>query len=70
LPERPLRGRARGRAHGSDVALIDDGYAGSALPARRKAAIALTDVVLGRRDLDDELAATLRREWTAPSWSS
>ncbi len=49
-----------------DVALIDDGYAGSALSARRKAAIALTDVVLGRRDLDDALAATLRREWSAP----
>ena len=49
-----------------DVTLIDDDYAGSALSAQRKAAIALTDVVLGHRDLDDALAATLRREWTAP----
>jgi AhpD family alkylhydroperoxidase len=49
-----------------DVALIDDGYTGSVLSPRRKAAIALTDVVLGRRDLDGALAATLRHEWTAP----
>jgi AhpD family alkylhydroperoxidase len=47
-----------------DVALIDDGWAESSLSPRRKSAIALTDVVLGRRDLDDALAATLHREWT------
>ena len=46
-----------------DVALIDDGYAGSPLSERRKAVIALTDVVLGRRDLDAALAATLHAEW-------
>jgi len=32
------------------VALIDDAWATSTLPVRHKAAIALTDVVLGRRD--------------------
>jgi alkylhydroperoxidase family enzyme len=35
-----------------DVTMIDDGYATSSLSARRKAAIALTDAVLGRADAD------------------
>jgi AhpD family alkylhydroperoxidase len=49
------------------VALIDDGWAASALSAREKAAIALTDVVLGRTAaVDGALASALRREFTAP----
>ena len=47
--------------------MIDDQYATSMLSARRKAAIALTDVVLGRSErVDDALAARLRAEWSAP----
>lgn len=34
-----------------DVAMIDDGWTRSALSARRKAAIALTDAVLDRADV-------------------
>jgi AhpD family alkylhydroperoxidase len=47
-----------------DVALIDDHYAGSSLSPQRKDAIALTDVVLGRRPLDDALVETLHRAWS------
>ena len=51
----------------ADVARIDDGYATSALSPRRKAAIALTDVVLGRAEaVDDALAAALAHEFGAP----
>jgi AhpD family alkylhydroperoxidase len=47
----------------ADVAMIDDAYAASALSARRKAAVALTDVVLGRTEaVDDALAAALARD--------
>ena len=49
----------------TDVAMIDDGYATSALSARRKAAIALTDVVLGRTErVDAAAAAALAAEFT------
>ena len=49
----------------TDVAMIDDAYATSALSQRRKAAVALTDVVLGRTEaVDDALAAALARELT------
>lgn len=52
----------------ADVARIDDGYAASALSSRRKAAIALTDVVLGRADrVDAALAVALEREFTPPA---
>ena len=48
-----------------DVASIDDAYPGSGLSTRRKTAIALTDVVLGRTDrVDDRLATALAREFT------
>lgn len=43
--------------------MIDDAYATSTLAPRHKAAIALTDVVLGRTEaVDRALAATLARE--------
>ena len=46
------------------VALIEDGYAASSLSSREKAAIALTDVVLGRTArVDDALAGALHREF-------
>jgi len=46
--------------------MIDDAYATSALSARHKAAIALTDVVLGRTDgVDERLAEVLGQEFTA-----
>jgi AhpD family alkylhydroperoxidase len=49
----------------ADVTMIDDAYTDSALSARHKAAIAMTDVVLGRMEhIDDALAATLAREFT------
>jgi alkylhydroperoxidase family enzyme len=47
----------------ADVTMIDDAYATSSLSDRRKAAIALTDVVLGRTaGVDADLAAVLRRD--------
>jgi alkylhydroperoxidase family enzyme len=47
------------------LAMIDDQYAISMLPARHKAAIGLTDVVLGRTErVDGALAAALAREFT------
>jgi alkylhydroperoxidase family enzyme len=47
--------------------MIDDAYAGSALAEPRKAAVALTDVVLGRTPAVDEgLAAALARHFTPP----
>ncbi len=47
------------------VALIDDAYAVSALSPRHKAAIALTDVVLGRRaEVHAALAAELHAIFT------
>jgi AhpD family alkylhydroperoxidase len=49
----------------TDVTMIDDAYADSALSARHKIAIALTDVVLGRSErIDDRLDAALAREFT------
>ena len=46
--------------------MIDAAYATSSLSDRRKAAIALTDVVLGRTGrVDATLAAALGREFTA-----
>jgi alkylhydroperoxidase family enzyme len=48
----------------ADVMMIDAGYSSSSLSDRRKAAIALTDVVLGRTArVDAKLAATLGREF-------
>jgi AhpD family alkylhydroperoxidase len=48
------------------VDMIDDAYAGSTLSSRHKAAIALTDAVLGRTDgVDAPLAAALGREFEA-----
>ena len=45
--------------------MIDDGYATSDLSSRRKAAIALTDVVLGRTArVAPPLADALAREFT------
>lgn len=48
----------------AQVAMIDDGYASSALAARHKAAIALTDAVLGRRDVDAALARELEARFS------
>jgi len=43
--------------------MIDDAYSSSSLAPRRKAAIALTDVVLGRTArVDETLATALARE--------
>jgi alkylhydroperoxidase family enzyme len=51
----------------TDVARIDDAYATSALPPRWKAAIALTDVVLGRVDAPAPAeVAALADAFTAP----
>lgn len=45
------------------VALVADGWETSTLSSRHKAAIALTDVVLGRATVDAALAAALAREF-------